>query len=429
QVYKLPEFGGGGSRSIRAIADVTAPDDRTLVIRWRALYPNANDLTSDGLPPLPRHVLEPSFPKVDAETFGNDPFWTRQFIGLGPYRLDQWEPGSFLEGVAFNQPALGKPKINRVRILFIPDPNTALAHALAGELDFIGDNAVVTEQAFTLEQEWKRSGVGTVINTPNLWRFTTFQLRPEFADPRALLDVGVRKALAHSVDRQVVAENIYHGQMAIADFLVSPDSQWGPALVGSVQAYPYDLRRTEQLMNEAGFSKGPDGTYASGGTRFAGELKTTIEREDEVTAMSSDWRKVGFDIHQAVLPAALSTDPASRATFPAMFTSTTPQGAFDSFTTAQAPRADNNWRGGPNRGGWSNPEYDRLVDAFSTTLEPSERAAEVAQMARVFGQDLPMLSLFFLSVPYAWVSNLHGPSAVAPEAWPVWNLPEWQFKQ
>src|SRR5439155_11969106 len=136
QVYKLPEFGGGGSRTIRAIAEVTATDDRTLVIRWRSLYPNANDLTSDGLPPLPRHVLEPSFQQVDAETFGNDPFWTRQFIGLGPYKLDQWEPGSFLEGVAFNQPALGKPKINRVRILFIADPNTALAHALAGELDF-----------------------------------------------------------------------------------------------------------------------------------------------------------------------------------------------------------------------------------------------------------------------------------------------------
>src|SRR5439155_18909149 len=151
------------------------------------------------------------------------------------------------------------------------------------------------------------------------------------------------------------------------------------------------------------------------GGRFTGELKTTIEREDEVTAMSSDWRKTGFDIHQAVLPAALSTDPAARATFPAMFTSTTPQGTFDSFTTAQAPRADNNWRGGPNRGGWSNPEYDRLVDAFTTTLEPSERAAEVAQMARVYAEDLPMLSLFFLSVPYAWVSTLNGPRAVAPE--------------
>jgi ABC-type transport system substrate-binding protein len=157
-------------------------------------------------------------------------------------------------------------------------------------------------------------------------------------------------------------------------------------------------------------------------------LKTTQDRSDELQAMSSEYRKVGFDIRDAVVPAALSTDPETRATFPAMFTSNTPQGSFDSFTTAAIPRAENSWRGGANRGGWSNAEYDRLADAFSSTLAVDERAAQVTQMARIFTEDLPMLSLLFLAQPYAHVGGLSGVLPVAPEGDITWNIHTWELR-
>src|SRR5207245_1032044 len=112
-------------------------------IRYRAPYPNADDLTgTDGLPPLPRHVLQAGFDQGDTNSFINSNFWTRDYLGAGPYRMEEWVPGSYFQGVAFDQHVLGRPKINRVKVLFITDVNTALANLLAGEVDMVVDNAI-----------------------------------------------------------------------------------------------------------------------------------------------------------------------------------------------------------------------------------------------------------------------------------------------
>ena len=42
-------------------------------------------------------------------------FWTVDFVGAGPYKVDRWEPGSYIESVAFDGHALGRPKIDRLR--------------------------------------------------------------------------------------------------------------------------------------------------------------------------------------------------------------------------------------------------------------------------------------------------------------------------
>ncbi|HEY3116455.1 MAG TPA: hypothetical protein VGK54_06920, partial [Chloroflexota bacterium] len=212
--------------------------------------------------------------------------------------------------------------------------------------------------------------------------------------------------------------------------IISPLSQWGPAVDGSIQKYPYDPRLSERSMNDAGFVKNPDGFYANARGRFSPELKTTVDREDEGSVMASGLKRAGFDINFAVLPAALSIDPEARVTFPAMFTSITSQGegSLPGFTTAQIPKADNNWRTGNNRGGWSSPEYDRLMEAFTSTLDPKERATEVAQMMKIFTDELPAISLLFLAQPYAYASALHGVLPVAPEGDITWNLHEWEYR-
>src|SRR5439155_4667403 len=136
-------------------------------------------------------------------------------------------------------------------------------------------SAIGLEQAFTLKDDWENRGAGQVRLRTSQWRATAFQLRPELVSPRALLDVRVRQALAHTVDKQSLNEGIYHGEMSPADYLVSPQSQWGPAVAGLVIKYPYDQRRAEQLMSEGGFTKGADGFFSSPiESRFKSELKT-----------------------------------------------------------------------------------------------------------------------------------------------------------
>src|SRR5207253_6366357 len=60
-------------------------------------------------------------------------FWTADYVGAGPYRLSRWEPGSFLEGEAFDGHVLGRPKIDRVILRIFSDENTVLAAVLAGD--------------------------------------------------------------------------------------------------------------------------------------------------------------------------------------------------------------------------------------------------------------------------------------------------------
>ena len=85
--------------------------------------------------------------------------------------------------------------------------------------------------------------------------------------------------------------------------------EWGPAVAGSVIKYPYEPRRAEQLMSEGGFTKGADGFFSSPiEGRFKSELKTAESPDwvKEMTIMAADWRKVGFEVQDSVLPAALS---------------------------------------------------------------------------------------------------------------------------
>lgn len=435
RVYGTPEFGLASSLPVGAMEEVLAPDPATVVIRWDRSYPGADTLVESDFPPLPRHILEQPLEQALAggwESFTGHPYWTREFVGAGPYRLDRWEPGAFIEAVAFDGHVLGRPKIERIRIVFISDANTALSNLLAGEVHLAMDLAVGFNQAVTLRREWEPRHAGTVLLHPNQWRATKFQFRADLVNPRALLDVRVRQALAHGVDKQAVNDAIYQGEGIIAETMVPPMMDYYPIVERTMAKYPYDPRRSEQLMAEAGFTKGPDSVFASPTEgRFSPELKTNAspEFEMEMGAMAAIWRQVGFDIQEAVLPAAQAQNAQVRASFSGMYTHSSGLGeaALVDQVTARIPGPENRWQGG-NRGGWSNPEYDRLVAAFATTLDRNERARQIAEMVRISSQDVFAISLFFATQPMVHVAALKGPQLVAPGAVMGWDIHTWEFR-
>src|SRR6266508_5790025 len=98
-------------------------------------------------PALPRHILGPEFTPDNVEAFVNQPFWAREFVGLGPYRETSWEPGTFIEAAAFDGHAAGRPKIDRIRLVFIADRNTGVANVLTNEVHLTGPTVLGVEQA------------------------------------------------------------------------------------------------------------------------------------------------------------------------------------------------------------------------------------------------------------------------------------------
>jgi len=433
QLYTKPELYQAAT-PFNAIDEVVAVDERTVLIRWKQLYPEAGTLSSshEEFPVLPAHILRGPFEQLDPAAFTNLPFWNREYVGLGPYRLDRWEAGSFLEGVAFDAYILGRPKIERLRVVFIEDANTALANLLTGQVHMAADDSIGLEQIDVIKRDASdrfalQSDPGGSV------RATFFQMRPEYVVPRAPLDRRVREALSRTFDRDGLNEAVFFGLYIPAFFTIGPGVQFAPAAERGAIQYPFDPRRSEQLMNEAGFSRGADGFYSSGVEgRFAAGLNSTPSGADSqaLTAMASAWRQFGFDVQESIIPVAQARDAEVGNTFPGMTTRTTTASlaTLVSFTTARVPRPENRWFGN-NRGGWSNADYDRLAGAFTATLDAQARADLVTEMARVLTADLPLIPMLFLNRPIPYPLGLTGPKSNRPAgaAW-AYNVHEWEFR-
>jgi ABC-type transport system substrate-binding protein len=234
------------------------------------------------------------------------------------------------------------------------------------------------------------------------------------------------------VSREALNENLFDGTSLLANFVVPPVGQWGLAAQRGVVEYPYDLRRTEELMRDAGYERGPDGIFVSPAQgRLTAEVKTSAspDNDKEVAVLASAWREAGFDFTQALVPAALALDLEIRASYPGMYLVSTPAGerTVVSFTADTIPMPENRWRGG-NRSGWSTPEYTRLAEAFNSTLDVGQRKELLAQLARIFTEDVAALSFYFRPQAWAHATALVGPRTVPAETNVVWDMHTWELR-
>lgn len=433
RVYAKPELGVAASPPMSYLDEVVAVDPRTVTFRWRQPYFGGGSLEAADFQPLPRHLLEAPFENESADSFVSHPFWGGEYVGLGPYRMERWELGSFIEASAFAGHALGRPKIDRVRVVFLSDPNTAVATLLSGEAHGTIDDPLRLQQATILKREWEPRQAGVVLLSPAQVRHYNVQMKPEYATPRAILDLRVRRALVHAMDRQEIADGLLDGQGTVAHSLMSPYLQYFPEIDRAVVKYPFDLRRTEELMAEAGFSKGGDGIYTSAMEgRFAPEVRVNAagQNEAEGTVLAANLRRAGMDSSLFVIPQAMASDAQFRATFPTL-TGTgnilSPEPPIESFRASQIPTPDNRWRGN-NRVGWNNPEFERLAAAYDTTLDRDENHRLVVQIMRLMTEELPDVPLYYNLAVMAHVAELHGPLVSTSTDGAVWNIHEWEWQ-
>src|SRR5262249_2784 len=84
QVARDPDMPGDcrvvGTRQLR---EVLGPDARTLLVRFSKPFVNANH--GDLTPALPTHILGDPYTRGEKQTLPNSPFWTTDFVGLGPF--------------------------------------------------------------------------------------------------------------------------------------------------------------------------------------------------------------------------------------------------------------------------------------------------------------------------------------------------------
>src|SRR5439155_9164076 len=229
---------------------VLAPDPRTVVVQWRSTYPDAGGLTFEDFDPLPSDILEASFNDYVAGQSTGDAFlassyWTTAYVGAGPYRLERWDPGVQLLGRAFDEHALGRPKIDQIVVRFFSDEAATLSAILAGgQIDYSCCRALRFEHFVTLKREWEAAGKGTAVAAPGNEAFLFLQQRPEYVGDKGLLDLRVRRALAHAIDRQAINEGVFDGLGVPTETGVPPEVPFSAQVERLAMKYPYDVNRS-----------------------------------------------------------------------------------------------------------------------------------------------------------------------------------------
>jgi peptide/nickel transport system substrate-binding protein len=409
------------------IVGMSAPDPATVVLSWSQPHYRADRLPEFG--PLPRHLLEGVFVQRDFEALLNHRYFTTEFVGLGPYRLTGWEPGARIEFARFDEYFRGRPTLDRVVLRIIPDFNTMVSNALAGTVDVAKPPADNMDVAMDLQRRW--AGTGNRVRTdPNeRIRLILLQYRPEYArPPGALASRSVRQALYHAIDRAALAQVAMEGLAPVADSWFAPAHSLRKQIEASIPQFPYDVARAEQLLAEAGWVRGPDGTVARAdtGERFEIEVRyrpgSATERETVIVADYWKAARVG-----AVVAPGSPTRVVDRewlATFPgAELSRLESEDAFNTRRThSRAIAAPANRWAGRNNGGYSNPTADALQDRLVVTVDPAQQLTLHRQLLQEMMGEVAFMPLFW-DVEVALVSRTVKGEVTAVEM--GWNLFQW----
>ena len=168
-------------------------------------------------------------------------------VGTGPFVFQEWIRGDRIvlsRNPTYWQPNL--PKMEQLVVRFITEPAARLAELRAGTIDFTVDLA--PDQ----RQEVEQDPTIDLVLRPS-FNVGYLALNPSY---KPLADVRVRQAIAHAINRPAIVDAFW-GDLAQADEHFLP-SALKPFQSSKLGQYAYNPKRAQQLLTEAGYTKGFD---------------------------------------------------------------------------------------------------------------------------------------------------------------------------
>jgi peptide/nickel transport system substrate-binding protein len=420
----LPVLSSPGFTAVEAIQ---ALDERTLTVRWKQPFIQADAMFGGNFAlPLPRHLLERTYTD-DKANLVQSPYWSREFIGTGPYRLRDWAQSSHVLLAAYDSYVLGRPKIDEVEVRFFPDPNALIANLLAGEVELIMGRSLSLDQAIQVRDQWRDGHMEITLSS---WIAAYPQLYSP--NPPIVGDARFRRALLHGTDRQRLVDTIQAGQSLVAHSYLSPRDPEYPEVERAVVKYDYNVAAATEILEGLGYTRGGDGMVRdAAGQTIPVELRTTGGddlQEKTMFAVADDWKRLGIAVEPVVVPRQRAQDREYRANFPGFEQVRQPNdlapGSLTRFHGSEAALPQNNYRGN-NRTRYVNPEFDALIDRFYATIPRGERNQVLAQILGHMTERAIPLGIFYNTQATMIGNRLRNVTPGGASVTPAWNAQEW----
>ena len=349
----------------RFVDHIDAPDDHTVVFYLKQPFATLLWNLSDGA--------------IGIVPYGSGTEMTQHPIGSGPFKFVGAETDKEV-ALERNEEYWGtKARVARVRFSVVPDATTQALELRKGSGDVAINASFPPDTVLTLQREPSlviQSSAGTRL------AYLGFNLR----DP-ILKDTRVRQAIACALDRQPMIEYLWRNEARPARSVLPPQS-W--AYNGDVPDYQHDPDKARRLLDAAGYP-------AVNGVRFHIMMKTSTDENTRlmVAVMQQQLREVGI---------ALDIRSFEFATFFADVT----HGVFQmyglrwiggnedpdifeyAFHSAKFPP------NGANRGFYSNPKVDALIDRARRETDPNIRKPLYSEIQRILAEDVPSINLWYL---------------------------------
>ena len=358
---------------------------------------------------LPQHVLGDEADPLTVASFNKS-----HPVTTGPYMVEEFVPGSYVSLVPNPQHWAGPGKLTRLVFRVIPDPNTQVAQARAGDLDVITrvspNDVKAVESSDRLE---------VLRQSQNLFFFVA----PNHNDAR-FDDVRLKQALLMAIDRQAMIDALLDGFGKVATGPIAP--MLGALYSDDVRKYPYDPEAAGALLDEAGWTLGTDGIRHKDGQDLSFAMPTG-QFGDLVPAtllVQQYWQDIGVKTDVKVLEwNAYIQDVIVHRNYDLSLAwwSMPPTADMAPYFSCQAATSGNNI---PN---YCSKELDAIMDEGRKALTLDDQIKAYDQMQSFMAENLPYLYLWYPDILTAKPVTLKGfPEITAAAAFQ--HAVDWHFE-
>jgi peptide/nickel transport system substrate-binding protein len=293
---------GGAANAAGLVAHIKsakAPNANTLVVRYSKAPGNVLGQFQQ-LAILPQHIWSKHTGNkgTNLKTFSNNPL-----VGAGPFKLAKFKK----DDIALfqrNSSFYGEqPKVDAFGLQMFSNEDALVAALKAHQIDAI--EAVPGTAIKTLKN------AGFNVRSTRGVDQTDFIINSNSKKTghRELLNLKVKAAMAHAIDRKQIVRVVFLGYARPASSII-------PAATGAwanpaVKPESFNLALANKLLDQAGFKKGSDGIRVAGGHKMSYDMITPTDvpsTNRTFQILQPDFKKIGIQLRQRALDSTAAFD-------------------------------------------------------------------------------------------------------------------------